>query len=114
MLDRRVRAVLRADGGVEATRPCRRRTKCATAMLQQLGAVVHAAYTFERYYIDDNMRSIPTHYHAHARPHGGFFGHGHASHQLEPTGQNANKPLESGSLARICRRSRQPNRGTTW
>lgn len=27
-------------------------------------------------YIDDNMRNIPDHYHAHARPRGGFFGHG--------------------------------------
>jgi hypothetical protein len=45
-------------------------------MLAHLGAVVQTAYTFERFYVDDNMRSIPTHYHAHARPHGGFFGHG--------------------------------------
>jgi hypothetical protein len=27
--------------------------------------------------VDDNMRNIPDHYHAHARPRGGFFGHGH-------------------------------------
>ena len=27
-------------------------------------------------WIDDNLRSIPTHYHAHARPRGGFLGHG--------------------------------------
>ena len=27
-------------------------------------------------YIDDNMRNIPDHYHAHARPKGGFFGYG--------------------------------------
>jgi len=27
-------------------------------------------------YIDDNMRNIPDHYHAHGRPVGGFFGHG--------------------------------------
>jgi len=25
-------------------------------------------------YIDDRMRNIPTHYHAHGRPEGGFFG----------------------------------------
>ena len=31
--------------------------------------------TFE-HYVDDNMRNIPDHYHAHARPQGGFFGHG--------------------------------------
>jgi len=28
------------------------------------------------HYVDDNMRNIPDHYHAHARPKGGFFGHG--------------------------------------
>ncbi|MEY4366197.1 MAG: hypothetical protein RLZZ305_1541 [Actinomycetota bacterium] len=26
--------------------------------------------------IDDNMRTIPDHYHAHARPRQGFYGHG--------------------------------------
>jgi hypothetical protein len=36
---------------------------------------------FDGHYVDDNMRNIPDHYHAHARPlvkgvHG-FFGHGH-------------------------------------
>jgi hypothetical protein len=28
------------------------------------------------FWLDDNMRNIPDHYHAHARPEGGFFGHG--------------------------------------
>jgi hypothetical protein len=46
------------------------------AMHELLGAVVRSSYRFDGYYIDDNMRSIPTHYHAHARPRGGFFGHG--------------------------------------
>jgi hypothetical protein len=27
------------------------------------------------FYVDDHMRNIPDHYHAHARPAGGFFGH---------------------------------------
>ena len=35
--------------------------------------VVHFEYD---HYVDDNMRNIPDHYHAHARPVGGFFGHG--------------------------------------
>jgi hypothetical protein len=35
------------------------------------------AAVFDAHYVDDNMRNIPDHYHAHARPHGGFFGHGH-------------------------------------
>jgi len=45
-------------------------------MCELLGSVVRASYRFDGYYIDDNMRSIPHHYHAHARPRGGFFGHG--------------------------------------
>jgi hypothetical protein len=35
-----------------------------------------AADQFGEFYIDDQMRNIPNHYHAHARPKGGFFGHG--------------------------------------
>ena len=27
------------------------------------------------HYVDGNMRNIPDHFHAHARPEGGFFGH---------------------------------------
>jgi hypothetical protein len=42
---------------------------------ERLGAVVVQHFTFE-HYVDDNMRNIPDHYHAHARPKGGFFGHG--------------------------------------
>jgi len=40
----------------------------------RLAAVVGQHFEFE-HWIDDNMRSIPTHYHAHARPRGGSFGH---------------------------------------
>ena len=36
-----------------------------------------SAAVFDAHYVDDNMRNIPDHYHAHARPVGGFFGHGH-------------------------------------
>jgi hypothetical protein len=36
-----------------------------------------AGDVFDGHYVDDNMRNIPDHYHAHARPAGGFFGHGH-------------------------------------
>jgi hypothetical protein len=36
--------------------------------------VVQRFFDYEPY-IDDNMRNIPGHYHAHARPKGGFFGH---------------------------------------
>jgi hypothetical protein len=41
----------------------------------RLGEVVATHFTYE-HYVDDNMRNIPDHYHAHARPRGGFFGHG--------------------------------------
>ena len=42
---------------------------------ERLAAVVATHFEFE-HYVDDNMRNIPDHYHAHARPRGGFFGHG--------------------------------------
>jgi hypothetical protein len=41
----------------------------------RLAAVVKTHFEFD-HYVDDNMRNIPDHYHAHARPRGGFFGHG--------------------------------------
>ncbi|CAN5866662.1 hypothetical protein BH24ACT3_BH24ACT3_19420 [soil metagenome] len=42
-------------------------------MLAQLDWV--AAERFGEHYVDPNMRNIPDHFHAHARPRGGFFGH---------------------------------------
>jgi hypothetical protein len=44
-------------------------------LLAHLHDVVMECYGYE-YWVDENMRSIPTHYHAHARPRGGFYGHG--------------------------------------
>ena len=44
-------------------------------MLDRLRDVVNEHFGFE-HYVDDHMRNIPDHYHAHARPVGGFFGHG--------------------------------------
>ena len=44
-------------------------------MLDQLGRIAAEQLTVE-HYVDDNMRNIPDHFHAHARPRGGFFGHG--------------------------------------
>ncbi|MBJ7513972.1 MAG: hypothetical protein JHC94_06575 [Acidimicrobiia bacterium] len=44
-------------------------------MHEKLANVVETHFTFE-HFVDDNMRNIPDHYHAHARPVGGFFGHG--------------------------------------
>jgi hypothetical protein len=38
---------------------------------RRLAAVVEELFDFE-HYVDDNLRSIPTHYHAHARPRGRF------------------------------------------
>ncbi len=42
----------------------------------KLAAVVRDHFTFD-HYVDDDMRRIPDHYHAHARPVGGFFGGAH-------------------------------------
>lgn len=44
-------------------------------LLARLREVVGCHFDFEPW-VDENMRSIPTHYHAHARPRGGFSGHG--------------------------------------
>jgi len=41
----------------------------------RLAAVVDQHFGYA-HYVDDHLRSIPSHYHAHARPRGGFFGHG--------------------------------------
>ena len=44
---------------------------------ERLAAIVDLHFDFrDGFYVDDNMRNIPDHYHAHARPRGGFFGHG--------------------------------------
>jgi hypothetical protein len=45
------------------------------AMEARLVAVVTEHYDFE-HWIDDTMRSIPDHFHAHARPRVGFTGYG--------------------------------------
>lgn len=55
------------------------------ALHQRLAGVVADRFTFE-HYVDDEMRRIPDHYHAHARPVGGFFGHG-----LRRTGEQADQ-----------------------
>lgn len=44
------------------------------AMLERLSATAGAV--FDGHYYDANMRNIPDHFHVHARPEGGFFGHG--------------------------------------
>ena len=43
-------------------------------MHTELARIADIAFT--GHYVDDNMRNIPDHYHAHARPAGGFFGRG--------------------------------------
>ena len=45
-------------------------------MLGELARIARLTLTVE-HYVDDHMRNIPDHYHAHARPQGGFFGHGY-------------------------------------
>ncbi len=49
----------------------------------RLAAVVAEHFTDE-FWVDDHLRSIPAHYHAHARPRGGFFGRG--LHRRSPPG----------------------------
>jgi len=44
-------------------------------MHTQLANVVLEHFQFE-HYVDDNMRNIPDHYHAHGRPVGGLLRHG--------------------------------------
>ncbi len=44
-------------------------------LIDRLVEVVKRQYSFE-YYVDDRLRSIPTHYHAHARPRSMLSGHG--------------------------------------
>ncbi|MGH9186557.1 MAG: hypothetical protein ACRD0U_12195 [Acidimicrobiales bacterium] len=50
-------------------------TQVKSALLERLAAVVGEYFTYD-HWVDDDMRRIPDHYHAHARPVGGFFGHG--------------------------------------
>jgi hypothetical protein len=57
----------------------------------RLSAVVEQHFGYE-HYVDDNLRSIPTHYHAHARPKGGFFGHGVRRRSASPSLWNASAP----------------------
>ena len=45
-----------------------------THMLERLGTVATEAYG--EYWLDPDRRSIPDHWHVHARPKGGFHGHG--------------------------------------
>jgi hypothetical protein len=50
----------------------------------RLAEVVAACFDFD-HWVDDHMRQIPDHYHAHARPKGGFFGHGLRRRPPPPT-----------------------------
>jgi hypothetical protein len=45
------------------------------ALHARLAAVIEQHFESE-HYVDDNLRSIPTHYHAHARPRRGFMAGG--------------------------------------
>jgi len=51
----------------------------------RLAGVVTEHFTFE-HWVDDEMRRIPDHYHAHARPQGGFFGHAGLRRQSDVEG----------------------------
>jgi hypothetical protein len=51
-------------------------TRPPEAHLAHMGERIRevAAREVGEFFIDDHMRNIPDHYHAHARPKGGFFG----------------------------------------
>ena len=53
----------------------RRRPRCSAGCTTASPRSCRRTSRFE-HYVDDDMRRIPDHYHAHARPVGGFFGHG--------------------------------------
>jgi hypothetical protein len=44
-----------------------------TALLERLERIAGARYGEDGYWIDPERRRIPDHWHAHARPAGGFF-----------------------------------------
>ena len=75
LLDRRVRDLLRADGRVAVPRH-RAAGRAPRAHARRSSGGWPAETLTVEHYVDDNMRNIPDHYHAHARPKGGFFGHG--------------------------------------
>ncbi|MGH9138776.1 MAG: hypothetical protein ACRD0G_17325 [Acidimicrobiales bacterium] len=56
-------------------------TEVKARLHARLAEVVVRYFDFD-HYVDDDMRRIPDHYHAHARPVGGFFGHGRRRRDL--------------------------------
>ena len=75
LLDRRVRDLRSPDGGLAQARDRAARRRSRAHARPARPASSPSSFDFE-HYVDDNMRNIPDHYHAHARPKGGFFGHG--------------------------------------
>ncbi|MGB0113549.1 MAG: hypothetical protein WBP59_10045 [Ilumatobacteraceae bacterium] len=61
------------------------------ALHARLTAVVAVHFDGE-IWIDDNLRSIPTHYHAHARRRGGFFGQGLVRRDAAPPSSTPRDP----------------------
>jgi hypothetical protein len=53
-------------------------------LLDRLRAVAANVYGADEFYIDGFRRNIPDHWHAHARPKGGFFGIGHPGRRVAP------------------------------
>lgn len=56
------------------------------AMLHDRLRTVVAVHFDGEIWIDDNLRTIPTHYHAHARPRRGMFGAGLVRRSRDPEG----------------------------
>ena len=65
------------------------------ALHARLVAVSQRYFEFDTgLYVDDNMRNIPDHYHAHARPKGSFFRQG-VRRRPVPLGDPSTKPATS-------------------
>ena len=52
---------------------------------------------FDGHYVDDHMRNIPDHWHAHARPVGGFFGTGSGGTACPPASSGAGRDRRGGA-----------------
>ena len=68
---------------------------------------------FDGHYVDGNMRNIPDHFHAHARPEGGFFGHGFRDGRAaRGTGRRPGEPAAGEDPGR--RRAAGGRRPSRW
>jgi hypothetical protein len=71
------------------------------ALHERLIAAAERHFEFDKgLYIDDNMRNIPDHYHAHARSRAGFTGRG-VTRRSQPVGSDAERRPADDRVARF-------------